>query len=120
MIQPCCLPDTRRSYLAARDELAWELWIMMRNRRLGGLLAVAGLAAVGITALPGEANAWWRGGWCCGVGIGVVVPPVVVAPPVYAPPPVYYAPPPVYYAPPQQAWIPPHWQGNVWVPGHWS
>ena len=97
MIQPCYLPDTRRSYLAARDELAWELWIMMRNRRLGGLLAVAGLAAVGITALPGEANAWWRGGWCCGVGIGVV-----------------------YYAPPQQAWIPPHWQGNVWVPGHWS
>lgn len=64
---------------------------MMRNRRLGGLLAVAGLAAVGITALPGEANAWWRGGWCCGVGIGVVVPPVVVAPPVYAPPPVYCA-----------------------------
>ena len=58
---------------------------MLRIRRLGALLAVTGLAAIGITALPGEANAWWRGGWCCRVGIGVVVPPVIVAPPVYAP-----------------------------------
>jgi hypothetical protein len=120
MIQACYPPDTRHAYVASLDEPTSELGIMRRNRRLGALLAVAGLAAIGITALPGEANAWWRGGWCCGVGFGVVVPPVVVAPPVYAPPPVYYAPPPAYYAPPQAAWIPPHWQGNVWVPGHWS
>jgi hypothetical protein len=113
MIQACYPPDTRHAYVASLDEPTSELGIMLRNRRLGALLAVAGLAAIGITALPGEANAWWRGGWCCGVGFGVVVPPVVVAPPVYAPPPAYYAPP-------QAAWIPPHWQGNVWVPGHWS
>ena len=94
---------------------------MLSNRRLGAMAAIAGLAAVGIAALPGKAEAWWRGGWCCGVGVGVVLPPVVVAPPFYAPAPVYYPPPQAYYAPqPQQVWIPPHWQGGVWVPGHWT
>jgi hypothetical protein len=93
---------------------------MFRYSRLSTVLAVAGLAAIGITALPGKAEAWWRGGWgCCRVGIGVFVPPIVVAPPVYAPPPVYYAPPPAYY-PAQRAWIPPHWEGGYWVPGHWA
>jgi hypothetical protein len=101
---------------------------MLRNRRLGAVLAAAGLAVIAITALPGKAEAWWRGGYCCGIGIGVVVPPVVVAPPpYYAPSPVYYPPPPAYYAPPQayyapqqRVWVPPQWQGGVWVPGHWS
>jgi hypothetical protein len=100
---------------------------MARYRRLWPVLAIAGVAALGVVAVPGKAEAWWRGGWCCRVGIGIAVPPVVVAPPVYAPPPVYYAPPPAYYpppsayyAPPPRAWVPAHWQGNVWVPGHWA
>ncbi len=96
---------------------------MLSKRRLGAMAAIAGLVAVGVAAVPGKAEAWWRGGWCCGVGIGVVLPPVVVAPPYYAPAPVYYPPPPppaAYYVPPQRAWIPPHWQGGVWVPGHWA
>ena len=93
----------------------------MLRKPLGIVLAIAALAAIGITAFPGKAEAWWRGGWCCRVGIGIAIPPVVVAPPAYyAPPPVYYAPPPAYYAPAQPAWVPPHWQGNVWVPGHWA
>jgi hypothetical protein len=92
---------------------------MLTFKRLGTISAVAGLAALGLAAMPGQANAWWRGP---GIGIGVVLPPVVVAPaPVYVPPPAYYAPPPVaYYAPPpQRVWVPPHWQGGYWVPGHW-
>lgn len=95
---------------------------MSRLKRIGTMLVVAGVASLGVIALPGKAEAWWRGGWwCCRVGIGIAVPPVVVAPPAYAPPPVYYAPPPTaYYAPPQRFWVPPHWQGNVWVPGHWA
>ena len=93
---------------------------MSRLKRIGMMLAVAGVASLGVIALPGKAEAWWRGGWgCCRVGIGIAVPPLVVAPPV-APPPVYYAPPPAYYAPPQRVWVAPHWQGNVWVPGHWA
>ncbi len=86
--------------------------------------AMLGLAAIGVTAAPRPANAWWaRGGYCCGVGI--VLPPVVIAPPpVYAPAPVY-APPPAYYPPPgyvvapQRVWIPAHWAGGYWVQGHW-
>jgi hypothetical protein len=85
-------------------------------KRLGTLVAVAALSAVGIAAAPHDAEAWVR------FGVGVVVPPVVVAPPpvYYAPPPVYYAPPPVAYAPPPRYWVPPHWNGPYWVPGHWS
>ena len=91
---------------------------MMSFKRLGAISAVAGLAALGVAAMPGQANAWWRGP---GVGIGIWVPPVVVAPaPVYAPPPAYYAPPPVAYYPPQRVWVPAHWQGGYWVPGHWD
>ena len=93
----------------------------MWTKRLAVGAALAGLVAIGVMAKPSPAEAWWRGGWCCGVGIGIVVPPVVVAPPpVYYPPPAYYAPPAAYYAPPQRVWVPPHWQGNVWVPGHWA
>jgi hypothetical protein len=54
---------------------------MLRNSRLGAVLAVIGLAGVGTAALPAPAEAWWRGGWCCGVGVGILVPPVVFAPP---------------------------------------
>jgi hypothetical protein len=100
---------------------------MHAMKRCGVLAAVIGLVAIGVTAMPGKAEAWWRGGWCCGVGIGVYVPPVVVAPPVYYPPVAYapapyYAPPPGYYAPPAQqgTWVPGHYQGSYWVPGHWD
>jgi hypothetical protein len=74
----------------------------MLSKRLCAGLAVAGLAAIGVAAAPTPAEAWWRGGWCCGFGVGFVLPPIVVAPPVYAPPPppAYYPPPPAYYAPP--------------------
>jgi hypothetical protein len=93
---------------------------MSLSRRLGAIAAVAGLAALGVASLPHPAEAWWRGPWCC--TIGVWVPPVVVAPaPVYAPPPVYYAPPAVAYAPPpRRVWVPGHWNGPYWVPAHWS
>ena len=92
-------------------------------KRLGSVAAVAGLAAVGVAAMPHEADAWWRGG----VGVGIWVPPVIVVPPVYVPPPVVYAPPPVvyapplaYYPPPRRVWVPPHWEGPNWVQGHWA
>ena len=90
---------------------------MVRRRRPAAVLAIAGVSGLAVAALPGKAEAWW----CCRVGIGIALPPVVVAPrSVYAPPPVYYAPPPAYYAPPQRIWVPPHWQGSIWVPGHWA
>jgi hypothetical protein len=94
-------------------------------RRVMAGCAMLGLAAIGVTAAPQQAHAWWRGdGWCCGVG--VVLPPVVIAPPpVYAPAPPVYAPPAAYYGPgygppPGRVWIPAHWNGGYWVPGHWS
>jgi hypothetical protein len=92
---------------------------MVTFKRLGAISAVAGLAALGVAALPGQANAWWRGP---GIGIGIALPPVVIAPaPVYVAPPAYYAPPPVAYYPPPagQVWVAPHWQNGYWVPGHW-
>jgi hypothetical protein len=91
-------------------------------RHFASIAAVLGLAAVGVAAVPHDAKAWWHEG----IGIGVVVPPVVVAPPppVYYPaPPVAYVPPPPpgYYAPPpHRVWIPPHWEGPYWVRGHWA
>jgi hypothetical protein len=86
-------------------------------KRLGTVAAIAGLAVVGVAAMPHDANAWWRGG----IGVGIWVPPVVVAPPVYAPPPVAYAPPLGYYAyGPRRVWVPPHWEGPYWVRGHWA
>lgn len=96
---------------------------MSVSKRLGAVAAVLGLAALGTLAAPHPAEAWWRGGWCCGIGIGVVLPPVVVAPaPVYAPVPVYAPPPaPAYYAPPPgRVWVPGHWNGPYWVPAHWA
>lgn len=94
---------------------------MSLSRRLGAIAAVAGLAAVGVASLPHPAEAWWRGPWCCGIGFGVWLPPIVVAPPpVYVPPPVYYAPPVVAYAPRPRVWVPGHWNGPYWVPAHWG
>ena len=90
-------------------------------KHLAAAGTLLGLVAVGTAVAPAPANAWWRGGgygWCCGVGI--YVPPVVIAPPVYAPAPVYYAPPPAYAAPPQRVWIQPHWENGYWVQGHWG
>ena len=91
---------------------------MRFSKRLGVVAAVAGLAALGVAAMPGQANAWWRGP---GIGVGIWVPPIVVAPaPAYVPPPVYYAPPPAaYYGPAQRVWVPPHWENGYWVPGRW-
>jgi hypothetical protein len=90
-------------------------------KRLGTGVAVAGLAVIGTAAMPHQAHAWWRGG----VGIGIWVPPVVIAPPVVVVPPVVYAPPPVAYVPapyypPRRVWVPPHWEGPYWVQGHWA
>ena len=93
---------------------------MLTFKRLAAIGAVAGLAALGVAAMPGQANAGWRGP---GIGICIWVPPVVVAPaPVYVPPPAYYAPPPVaYYTPaPGPVWVPAHWEGGYWVAGHWT
>jgi len=99
-------------------------------KRITATAAILGLATIGLAATPKPANAWWyHHGYCCGVGIGVVIPPVVVAPPpaYYAPPQTYdaqpqayYAPSAAYYAPPSRAWIPAHWQDGYWIPGHWS
>ena len=88
---------------------------MVNAKRIASMAAVLGLAAIGVTAMPHDAKAWWRGGY----GVGIYVPPVVVAPPVYAAPPVAYAPPP-YYGPPRRVWVPPHWEGPYWVRGHWA
>ncbi len=83
---------------------------MSISKRLGMVAAVLGLTAVGVTAVPHDANAWVR------FGVGVVVPPVVVAPAPYYPAPVYvapgYVPPPVAYVPPRRVWVPPHWEGG--------
>lgn len=100
---------------------------MANTRRLTSAAAILGLAAIGITAMPHDAQAWWRRGF------GVVwSPPIIVAPPVYAPrvyapptayyaPPVVYAPPPAaYYPAPRRSWVPPHWAGPYWVRGHWG
>lgn len=90
---------------------------MLTSKPLGAISAVVGLVAFCVAVLPSHANAWWRGP---GIGIGVWVPPVVVAPgPVYVPPPAYYAPPPIAYEAPARQWVPPHWEGPYWVPGHW-
>ncbi len=88
---------------------------MVTTKRLASIAAVLGLAIIGVTAMPHDANAWWRRGF----GVGVYVPPVVVAPPFYAQP-TYVGPPVAYYPPPRRAWIPPHWRGGYWVPGHWA
>ena len=88
-------------------------------RRFGSTAAVLGIVGAAAVLAPSPAKAWWAGG----VRLGVVLPPVVVAPaPVYVAPPVaYYPPPPVYYAPPPRAvWVPGHWQGGYWVPAHWA
>ncbi|HET6197149.1 MAG TPA: hypothetical protein VFE12_15410 [Acetobacteraceae bacterium] len=83
--------------------------------------AILGLATIATVAVPKQANAWWHHGYGYGWGgVGVVLPPVVVAPPVYAPAPAYYAPGPAYYAPSARPWIPAHWQDGYWVPGHWG
>jgi hypothetical protein len=94
---------------------------MRMSKRLGTLVAIAGVVAVGLFALPHPAQAYWV--WRGGVQVWVPAP-VVVAPP---PPPVYYAPRPYYYAPPpavvvapRRIWVPAHWRGGYWVPGHWA
>ena len=87
-------------------------------KRVSALALAAPVIGLGLLAAS-PAQAWVR--W----GVGIVVPPVVVAPP----PPVYYAPPPVYYAPPppvayypvprRPVWVPGHWHRGYWIPGHY-
>jgi hypothetical protein len=94
-------------------------------KRLGTVAAVAGLAAVGVSAMPRDANAWWRGGiWVPPVVVvappAYVAPPVVYPPPAYVAPPVVYPPPAVYYTAPRRIWVPAHWAGAYWVRGHWG
>jgi hypothetical protein len=80
--------------------------------------AMLGIAAIGLTAAPQPAQAWWHHGydWCCRVA--VVVPRVAIAP-VYAPSPAY-DPPLAYGFAPRPAWVPDHWAGGYWVRGHWG
>ncbi|MDE2515262.1 MAG: hypothetical protein KGL12_04475 [Rhodospirillales bacterium] len=95
----------------------------MRLGKHAGLLGLALAVIVGTVAMPGQARAWWRGGWGWHGGVVIGAPIFVPPPVVYAPPPpvVYAPPPPVIYARPRpRIWIPPHWRGPYWVPGHWS
>jgi hypothetical protein len=69
-------------------------------------MLAAGAALSAGLCLPGQAQAWWRGGVFIGVPPVIVGPPVYYPPPVYAPPPVVYAPPPVVYAPPPPSYAP--------------
>ena len=86
---------------------------MMNSKRLASIAAVLGLAMVGVTAMPHDANAWWRRGYW-------IAPVVVVPPPVYyARPPVVVVAPPVAYYAPRRVWVPAHWNGPYWVHGHW-
>lgn len=83
-----------------------KLQVMKMIRR--NALWIAGAAALAVLAVPQMASAHVS----VGIGLGVPVAPVYVAPapvyyppppPVYyppPPPPAYYAPAPVYYGPP--------------------
>jgi len=69
----------------------------MNMIRRNGLL-VAGAAALAVLAVPQVASAHVS----VGIGFGVPVAPVYVAPA-----PAYYPPPPAYYPPPPPAYYPP-------------
>src|SRR5271170_3477307 len=46
------------------------------TKRIAATAAVLGLATVALAATPKPANAWWyHHGYCCGWGVGVVIPP---------------------------------------------
>jgi hypothetical protein len=97
------------------------------RKRLGTLAAAAAVLAVGIAALPGQAQAYWvwRGGYRVWIPAPVVVvppPPVYYAPPrpVYVAPPVVYAAPPPVVVVPRRVWVPGFYRGPYWVPGHWA
>ena len=95
---------------------------MFGSKGFGAVVVGLGLIGAGVGAMPGTAKAWWAGGWGWhgGIRFGVALPPVVVGPPIYTPPPLVYARPPPYYPRPRAYWIPSHWQGGYWVPGHWG
>lgn len=97
---------------------------MFTRNRFAAAVAVLGLTGLGVMAAPSPAQAWWaHGGWGWGgLHVGIALPPIVIAPPYYSPPPVaYYPPPPVYYVPrPGPVWVRPNWRNGYWVPGHWS
>jgi hypothetical protein len=84
---------------------------MSTSKWLGTLAATAAVIAVGVAALPGQAQAYWI--WRGGVRVWVPGAAVVVAPPV-----VYARPPAVVVAPPQRVWVPEHWRNGYLVPGH--
>jgi hypothetical protein len=66
---------------------------------------------------------YFWGGLAVGAVTGLVVGSIL-APPVYAAPPVVYAPPPpvVYQPAPvcSSYWVNPQWNGYQWVPGYWA
>jgi len=82
---------------------------MVGRKTWTSIAAVLGLATLGATALPRDAEAHWRREW----GYRYVEPPVVVV----APPAYYYAPP-VYYAPPPVRYWEPHREHRHWEHGY--
>jgi hypothetical protein len=111
---------------------------MTLTKRLVAGVLIAGLL-VTILALPQAAEAdgrhWNRGGhrhyhrgpgpFWGGLALGAVTGIVVgsiLAPPVYAAPPIVYQPaPPVVYQPVCTSyWVPTYWTGYQWVPGYWA
>jgi hypothetical protein len=74
--------------------------MIVSRSRLTALAVAGALAGAAFVATP--AKAWWRG------GVWIGVPPVVVGPPAYYPPPYpYYYPPPYPSAYPYYPYYPP-------------
>ncbi len=123
---------------------------MKLTKRVIAVVLVAGLLAT-VLALPQAAEAggrhWHRGGghghgyhrsghsyFWPGLAVGAVTGIVVgsiLAPRVYAAPPVVYQPAPaVIYQPApvvvqpapvcSSYWVSTHWNGYQWVPGYWA
>lgn len=89
-------------------------------RKLFIALVAALTIAGSVVAVPGSADAHWRGGAVAAGVVGGLAAGAIIAgaaaPYYYAPPPppVYYAPAPVYYGPAcgwvKQRW----WDGYAW------
>lgn len=86
---------------------------MRISKLLATATAAAALVAVGVAAVPSQANAYVIYGG--GVRVWAPAPVVVVRPPAY----YYYAPQTVYVVP-QHVWVPAHYDGPYFVPGHWA
>jgi hypothetical protein len=112
----------------------------LTKRLIAGVLIAGLLAAVVMMPQAAEAGGRWRGhghgyghghghgygyfwgGLAAGAVTGLVVGSLL-APPVYAAPPVVYQPAPVVVQPApvcSNVWVPTYWNGYGWVPGYWS